>query len=706
MTEVTKTLREVTIRSNKPMIENKIDKTIINVDAFLNNAGNTVLDALNNAPNVDVDINGNISVKGKPGVMIFIDGKQNYLVGSDLSNFLRSISASQVELIEIMTQPSAKYDASGTAGVINIKLKKNKQVGFNTTVNMNYTQGIYPKSTSSLILNYKKSKWNYFGNVSYSFNQNFTHRNLTRSILSGPDNSNILYAQDEHHYSKTPGITIEAGIDYVLNKKWNIGLLYTNKTNMRSDNLYDHSTFLDINHSGSLISFMEGLNQFNSSRKNNGFGMNLKKSINKKSDLTFDLNYEMYRFNDDQILTNTNYDPDGTIIKGPNSNPFVQKAIPISKIDIAAFKSDYTYVFNNLKFEAGVKSSFITSDNISNFYSMINGTLELDNNQSNRYRYDENINSLYGNINSQIKKWQFQLGLRGEETNTKGFVFGTKDQFNKSYVQLFPTLFIGNTVNNNNSFSLTYGRRIDRPNYLDLNPFTFLIDQYTFKRGNPNLSPYFTNNIELNYNYKQKLNITANYTFTKGIVDDIIIQNDTSRILLETKSNLLSLRNVGISFSYNSSIGKWGNIIFSDDLYNNRFTGLVYNHNLNKNITTNQINIVQQFHFNKGWNAEISFSYNNGSIFSAWNYRGERHRTNISVSKNIMKGLGNLKLKLSDPFNIEKGYGSNDFANIHTTIKFKEDSRRIGLTFSYRFQKGIKSTFKKMYTPEEAKRIM
>jgi outer membrane receptor protein involved in Fe transport len=697
----------VVVKASRPLIENRIDGMAVNVDAFMNNAGNSILDVIGLSPSVDLDINGTISIKGKSGASIFIEGKKSYLSGTDLTNYLKSIPASQVDQIEIMTQPSAKYDVAGNSGVINIKLKKTRQSGLNINLSLNYTQGVYAKSSNSFMINYKKDKWNFSCNLGYEYFTNITTRHLYRIIADTSASSKTLFDQNNDDLQKIPGFNLLAGIDYEAGKKWTLGFTLGTKLSRYHDNFSSLSTFEDENNSNKLLSSAKGLNHFLRPWVNTGIGLNLRHIVDQKQELELNLNYEYYDLNASQQSINYTYDSAGRIENNRSQeNPYIQRADLPSLIRIYAAKADYSRTLTTkAKLEAGWKSSFIQSTNQSSFYNLQNDSMNLDLDLTNKYDYNENINALYLNYHQQLGKWEFQAGLRWEGTYTRGQQEVGHQNSDKQYSRLFPTLFLGYSPGRRHIFSLSYGKRLDRPDYIDLNPFVYIIDPYTYRKGNPNLQPYFTDNIELSYNFKGKLNVSANYTKATNTINDIIIQNDSTKILLQTRQNLGSYTNIGLSLSYNTAITKWYYLIFSYNLFNNHYKGSILTGTVDQRLTTAQFNLIQQFHFNPGWSAEIQLFYRSRFLFPALYIRGPRNMNSLAIGKDLLKNKVNIKLRIADPFYIQRSSVSTYFQNINTKTDFREDSRRIALTLTYRFQKGIKNSSRKTYNPEEINRI-
>lgn len=700
-----KSLAGISITFKKPLIENRMDKTVVNVDAYISNAGSTVLDALSNAPNVDIDNNGNISLKGKSQVVVYIDGKQNYLSGSDLSNYLKTIPSSLADQIEIMTQPSAKYDAAGNAGVINIKLKKNTAKGMNLALSANYAQGKYSRSANSLLINYKSGKWNLFGNLSDIYSHPYTNRTIGRILNSQINHTSISSSQIQDQLRIANVLSIMGGVSYLINNKSDIGFLLSSKLNNRTDDIEQNTHFFDLNSQVELKKYTLGKNTIINNWNNTSAAVNLHHKMNGSGDISVDLNYENYKFRPYQNFQNAGYDENGLMVGGSTPNPFFQKTDHPSDIDLLSLKTDYSFIVRKIKIETGIKSCFIRSRNVSNYYELMQGVFTHNNNLSSIYNYNENINSVYFKGQRSFSKIDAQAGFRVEQTISLGTLVNTLEHFSKNYFKVFPTLYFGYKFSENSSLSLSYAKRIDRPAYLDLNPFSFIVDPYTINKGNPLLRPYLTNNFEAGYNFKQKLNISANYSVTSRLIDDNIYQDDQTGILIQNKDNLFHLENVGLTFNYTANFSSWGTLLISNYLYRNHFSGIVNAIKVDRFQTTNMISATQQFLLGQHWSAELFATYNSSTLIRPWFFRGPKYRSSITIGKGVLNNKGSLKFKISDPFNIEKGFGSNDFNNIHTSIKFKEDSRIVSVTFSYRFQKGHKTIFKNLYAPDEKNRL-
>jgi iron complex outermembrane recepter protein len=702
---VEKALKEVSVTAKKPLIERKIDRTIVNVDASITSTGSTALEVLEKAPGVSVDKDGNISLKGKSGVIVYLDGRPSYLSGQDLANMLRNMTAVQLEQIEIMTNPPAKYDAAGNAGVINIKTKKNKIFGYNGSITSGYTQGKYARFNEAVSFNYRNKKINFFSNFNYNRNhkseelyivRNFRDAN-TKNIKSIFDQT--TYMENQRHYYNA-----KIGVDYSVSKNTTVGVVLNGYYN---PSLWQSSTsthIYDPNHS--LTNVTTAYTENNEKWKNFSSNVNLRTKLDTAGqEITADLDFIQYKATSVQPLTSTYYDNMGNMTHAPD---VLTGTLP-TNIKIYSGKVDYTLPLKkDAKFEAGIKTSFVNNDNNARYDSLKTGYSVLDSGRSNHFIYDENINAAYVNYSRPLgKKWSAQLGLRVENTNSngtsKGYTYNTalnkfeytETKFKKSYTQLFPTVYLQYTANEKNQFVIDYGRRIQRPDYEDMNPFVHFLDRYTFEQGNPNISAQFAHNIELSHTYKGFFTTTLNYTSTENIIQQVLEQNDVNNETFIKKANIASSKQYGLAVTANKSITKWWSGNIYANVYNNHFKGVVNNESISIGITSFMVQLQQQFKFNKGWSAELSGFYR-GKGLEGVIYIKPIVQVNAGLSKQVLKKQGSIRLNVRDIFagSVFKGYSK--YGTVDANFKNVNDSRAASLTFTYRFNKGkLKATSSK-----------
>ncbi len=685
MQSVSAELGGVTVVSKKPFIEQKLDKMVVNVDASPTNAGLTVLELLEKSPGVMVDKDGNISLKGKQGVNILIDGRPTYLSGQDLANMLKNMPSANLDVLEIMTNPPAKYDAAGNAGVINIKTKKNKVKGFNGSVSTGYIQGIYPRNNNSVNLNYRSGKFNFFGNAAVNYREGFQNLSLIRNFRDKQSNQ-IISTFDQLSVGKRKynSHSYKFGMDYFLSKKTTFGFVVNGYG--ETGNEYSANTTFIRDHSATLQTRTQATNEMLLSFRNVGANLNLRHVIDSTGkELTADIDYVHYNSSNRQFMDNYFFDGLGNK-KSPDE---LLKGYLPSAIDIYSAKVDYLHPLKGeARFEAGIKSSYVKTDNNAIYENWDGANWALDAGRSNHFIYSENINAAYANVNKKFNaKWSAQLGLRIENTIAKGNQLTTGTQFNRNYTQLFPTTYIGYTLNKNNQFSLNYGRRIQRPSYQDMNPFYYFIDKYTYEVGNPYLIPQFTHNIELIHTFKGFLNTTIGYSDTKNVIEQILDQVDSTTTTFIKRDNIARQQNLSLTVNAGIPVTKWWNANIYASLVNNIFSGNINNEQLSFSSPTFLTNITNQFSFKNGWSAEVGGFYRTSGIDGVLmiNPLGA---VNMGVSKQVMKGKGTVRLSIRDIFYTQPASGFSRYQNIDVKFKEVRDTRNIGINFTYRFGKG------------------
>ncbi len=693
LTNNIKTLSAVNVTAiiKKPLIERKIDRTIINVDASVTNAGTTALEVLEKAPGVTVDKDGNISLKGKQGVMIMMDGKPAYLSGQELANLLKNMPSSSIDQIEIMTNPSAKYDASGNSGVINIKTKKEKMKGLNGSLSAGIIQSKFTRTNNSLNLNYRKGKINLFGNYGLSYWQGYNDLTLERKFrnVSTKELETIFDQQSLMNHNSTFQ-NLKVGMDFYADKKNTLGIVLSGYVNP-GNNTGDNTTLLKnaSDHTDSIAKAISSQH-----RKSNNFSANLNfrhEFDTTGKEFTVDMDYLTYYQTSGQLFDNSFLNPDYSPLRPATQ---LMGTLP-STVNIYSAKTDFVFPLKkSAKLEAGLKSSYVTTDNDALYQNRTPTGYETDEGKTNHFIYKENINAGYLNYSRQIKKWGLQLGLRAENTNAKGHQVGNATRpdssFTKNYVNLFPTAYVSFEADKKNTFSLNYGRRIDRPDYQDLNPFYYFLDQYTYEVGNTLLQPQFTDNIELSHTYNGFLTTTINYSKTNNAISDVLKQITSERKTFQTKGNIASKTNYGLAVSANFPVTKF----FSTNIYSNvvhdNFKGALNGDYLNVNAITFFSNINNQFKFKKGWSAELSGFYRSKGI-EGQIVMNPMWRMDAGVAKQVFKNKGTLKFSVRDIFKTQNFSGFVTYQDIDVYIKNIRDSRSASLTFSYRFGKPVKN---------------
>ena len=692
MADETKNLTEVKVVAQKPFIEQQVDRTVVNVENSIVASGNTALEVLEKAPGVTIDRqNDQIQLKGKSGVIVYIDGKQTYLSQQEVSNLLKNTPSDNIASIEIITNPGSKYDAAGNSGIINIKMKKNKNFGTNGTFiigsgygwanNLSGARKDLPKFNTSLNLNHREGKLNLFGNYSYSNRQSYNSNEIGRTI---PYNGSVTYFDQ---YSSRPSQSMshsyKAGLDYFINEKSTVGVLVNGFSNDWSSVGLNNTYISDANRN--LTS--KPSTQIDAGNKLS----NLTGNVNYKYDFdgkghewTIDADYVHYG--------GTNYNNLSTVYYGPANLPIrpnqdVRNDMP-SIIDILAFKTDYVHPLKNgSKFETGLKSSFVTADNNTFYDTLYQETRQWlpDASRSNQFKYNENINAAYVNYAGKWGKLKVQAGLRAEHTHSIGTSVTLNQTVDRNYLNLFPTLFLSRQLDTNNVLNLSFSRRIDRPDYQNLNPFVFYLDPYTYSKGNPFLRPQYTNSVELTHVFKNTINTTLGFSRTTDFINqETPRQIASENITYVTPENQGNLDNINLTVSFPVVVTKWwrmqNNVNAYYQHYLTSYSGTPYEVKL----LAYNLYTSNNFTISKTLSAEVSGWYNSASQYGF--YRAQPMGAfSIGVQKKVMDGKGNVKLNVNDPFWLNQFRGRAVVQDIDFRVLSRWESRRIMLTFTYRF---------------------
>ncbi len=676
-------LSEVVVSSKKPMIEVLADKTVLNVEGSINAVGQDALDLLRKAPGVIVDKDDNLSLSGKNGVQVYIDGRPTPLSGQDLAAYLKTLQSSSIEAIEIITNPSAKYDAAGNAGIINIRLKKNKAFGTNGSVTAGYNIGVYPKYNGGISLNHRNKGINVFANYNYSNGRRENFMDITREQLD------TLFLSHSNMNTDYEGHNFKTGMDYFISSKHTLGLL-VNGNFSEGSNSNDTYTPIFYMPTGILNRTLEAHNSSIFKRKNSNINLNYRFADTSQHELNVDADYGKYLLRNDQWQPNDYFDKDGNFLLSR-----VYNFVAPTDINIYTLKADYEQKFLKGKLGFGGKTSFVNADNDFNRYDILNGGSRMyDSSRSNRFIYKENINAGYVNYNRQFKGFMVQFGVRMENTqlegNSDGFTWnGQKysllnENFKRDYTDFFPSGAVTFNKNPMNQWGLRYSRRIDRPAYQDLNPFEFKLDEYSFQKGNINLRPQYTNSFALTHTYKFKLTTTLNYSHVKDVFTQLIDTTETSKSFM-TKKNLATQDVVSLNVSYPfqyKSYSAFSNLSANYSHYKADFgTGRTID------LDAFAFNIFQQhsLKFAKDFTAELSGWYNSPSIWQGTFKMKSMWSVDAGIAKNIFKGKGNLKLGVSDIFNSLEFSGESNFAGQKINVSGGWESQQLKANFTYRF---------------------
>ena len=704
LTIATKELTGVTVKYKKPLIEMKADKMVLNVESSINATGSNAMELLRKSPGVIVDKDDNISVKGKSGVRIYIDGRPSQMDNKDLAAMLKGMNSADIESIEFITNPSAKYDASGNAGIINIKLKKDKRVGFNGNVSTGMMFGITPKNMNSIALNYRNKKINYFANYSNSFGINRNHFNLHREQVDS------LFDAKSIQEDKGQSHNFKAGMDFFVNSKNTFGVIVTGNL-MDNTNVSNTKTPITSLTTGALGRTLNAMNNSPSNRKNFNYNGNYKFSDTSGHELNVDVDYGTFRGRTSSYQPNNYVYPDGS-----NLLTIFKNNTPVD-INIFTAKADYEQRFAKGKLGYGGKYSYVTTKNTFNFWDVINNADKFNIDRSNKFNYKENVNALYVNYNrSYGAKWTVQAGLRMENTQSEGNLISfngvqkPEDNVKRNYTDFFPSASVSLAANANNAFSATYSRRIDRPSYQDLNPFETKIDELTFQKGNAFLRPQYANSFELSHVYKYTLTTTLGYTHVKDLMSMITDTVERTKGYIINR-NLANQDIISLNVSKPIPFTKWWNGYYNVNMNYSMYRA-TFDDGKKVDVSAFNYSLFGQNSFTlskKGLTGELSGWFTGPSVWGGTFKSKSMGGFDIGLQQTVLKDKGTIKISLTDVAHTMRWRGISDFAGALLDANGRWESRQFRINFSYRFgnsnvkgarqrQTGIESENKRIKT--------
>nr|WP_236943285.1 outer membrane beta-barrel protein [Hymenobacter sp. PAMC 26628] len=671
-------LKEVSVTTARPLYEHLADRTVLNVENSPLAAGATTVQLLGRAPGVTLDAEGNLSLRGRQGLLVLLDGKRLALTGAELADLLRALPAEQVSTIELITNPPASYDAQGTAGVIAIHLKKDQRLGTNGSVNAAYGRGEYGKFTGGGALNYRRQQVNAFGNYTYSDRGGFVRVDIERQFAptGGPSSSS---AQNNDLTSHLQSHAFKAGVDYNLSARTLVGVTASGlisgltSTNQNQTSRYDGA--------GALASRYHATIDQDVRRPSVTLNANLRHAFADSAGaatLSADADYARY---DVRRLTGL-----ATAYDQPSGVPDWLAGNQESTLYIESVKADYARPLpHRVRLEAGAKVTSVRSDNDVAFDRTQNGITARDLAISNAFRYDENVNAAYGILRRAGARTGLQAGLRAEQTNTLGQSASGADNFERHYFQLFPSLSVEHTLNDRHALALALSRRIERPNYSQVNPLRVYIDPTSYGSGNPDLVPATSYNVELTHTFRQKFSTGLSYSRTDR---PIAIQSqpspDGNLLVVSQSVNLAVQHNYALTLTAPLTLAPWWTFYGNAVLYYARFVGgpaggPPVNHRPALTFTGSNT-----FALPGGWTGELSTNFETGETFGyeRLKYRGQ---VGAGVQKSLWAQQATLRLNVADVFYTTPVRSTQTYATFSETFYQRQDTRVVTLAFTYRF---------------------
>ena len=667
------TLQEVVVKSKKPLIELSLDRTIVNVEAMISSASSNTLEVLEKTPGVTVNSSGEISLNGRSGVLMLINGRQTYLSGPDLAAYLKTIPGAQLDKIELIDNPPAKYDAAGSA-VINLRLKKSRAGGLTGSLNLGYSQGKYARWNNGLNLNYNHKKINLYGNFGFNKETNFTDDKSNRWFYNDAGNSTSSLIVQNLQLNSGRSANALIGIDYYPAAQTSFGfqLNGSRRPGRGSLSYSNDSYFAD----GSADTSFQGMNASRESRKDLGLAANLQHQFkNPGQELSADLSFNRYNSAGDQQLQNNNF----LYLLG-------------NAINIYSTKIDYIHPFGKeARWEAGLKSSSVQNSNNNDYYTITNDHPLIEDGRSNHFSYRENIYAAYGTVQKKWKRFGLQTGLRVENTSSNGRQAGNSitpaSSFSKNYTELFPSIFISYKLDSlgKRSIGFMLTRRINRPNYQYLNPFIFYKDQYSYTTGNPELTPQFQYRYELKYQHNKSLQFSFSYNrFTDVIFQTTKIIN---KVFITGPENISKGFMVHLFMNHNLTVTKWWTVNTNAWFTYLGLRGITDGEALQPTTFVFRTNIISQFQFGKNWSGDINAFFASRNL-NAQMFTGPMVRANWSLQKKFNDGKASLRLGMEDIFHSWVTHNTSfGLKNTKSTQIYFTDTQRVQLALTWRFGK-------------------
>jgi iron complex outermembrane receptor protein len=686
-------LAQVTVTARRPPVEVKADKTILNVEGTVNSTGLNALELLRKAPGVTVDNNENLNVRGKNSVRIMIDGREVPLDGKDLAALLKGTQASDISNIEIISNPSAKYDAAGNAGIINIRLKKNKAMGTNGNFGVEGIYGETLKGGANLSLNHRGKKFNAFGNFNGHYGDWHNRQNFRREQLQDNERADGIAGEDwrvfdqkNKEYSESRYLGYRAGADWFINSKHTAGMLINGSTNPGDWHSSSVAKISDLHTVNRIDSLLVASNDGANDRKDLNLNLNYRFADTSGHSLNIDLDRGAYR------IRGASYQPN--FYRSADNSETLREAIyrnnTPTDIHIMTAKADYEQRLWKGILGAGVKISDVETFNTFDFFNVQNGVPVKNETQSNAVDYTERTHAAYVNYNRAFgKKLNIQAGLRLENTDYKGV--GKDSTFTNDYTELFPSAAVTYTFTKKIGLNATYSRRIDRPSYQDLNPFENKLDELTYQKGNPMLRPQFTNSFEVSPTYGGYPVMTLGYSHTKDVFTQILKRDvrDT-RATFITQENIADQKNYTLSINAPTKIAKWWDGFvsltgirshFRADFSTPETPGFIVDQSFN----TFNAYAEQNFKLPMGFGLQLSGWYNSPAFWGTLRTRPQG-AMDVGLQKKILKDKGELRLRVGDILGTAGWGGENLYTpGLYMLAEGRWESQTVTLNFSYRF---------------------
>jgi iron complex outermembrane receptor protein len=672
-------LEEIVITKKKVLYTQKSDRLVFNVENSIISEGGTALDVLSRAPGVVVSQDGDLSIRGQQGVAVMINGKLTQLSQKELANYLKSTASSNIKQIEVITNPSSKYDATGKAGIINIVLKKPNSSGLKGTAFTSYARGRKNRTNSGFNLNYNKDKWGVYGNYSYTFRgeeerkkfnqlqytdetrQTISSKNHQTSVTDEPLTSNNFKIGTQYEIS--PKTNLEVYVDAKIGRYQNIADGRNTLFNAMNQLQFDAATYNDSKEKWNDYTYaFSGVHKFDTEGKT----------------MSFDFEYETSKFRSNQFQSAKNIDP-ASMVEIDDRRGFIP-----SQLRVFTGKVDFV---NPLKekqsIEWGFKGSIKNNDNPSIYEYSQNNEWITDLKSTNHFEYKEQIYAAYINYKYQLEKLNIQGGIRTEYTAINILQKTMNEEHKDDYLKWFPSLSLKYEFTENHAMHASYSKRINRPSQFDLNPFRFYDDSFNYSQGNPNLIPEITHAAEIGYAWKSAFMATVYFNKTKDVFTEVYVYNPADNTTVTSQINVDKSYNYGVNITNTAEIYKWWSVNTLLNVFENKFMGKVVNTEKIDPIVTLNMNVQNSFTITETWKAEANAQYQSKSNLGIYE-RDSFFDFSIGISKQVLANKGSIKLNVTDIFNTNNFYINSVIRQTSIDKRYDLDNRIATLAFTYR----------------------
>ncbi|ROI06420.1 TonB-dependent receptor [Chryseobacterium sp. G0240] len=692
--ETVKSIEGIVLTSEKKLIERKIDRLVFNVERSVAASGGDILDALKVIPGVQVK-NDEISITGKNGVSVLLDDRIVQLNGNELVNYLKSISSDDIKSIEVITTPPAKYDAQGNSGLINIKYKKGKNNNWNASVRSSYMQKTYPLGSVGGSFLFKKN------NLSLSTNFNYltgSQQNIDQNVMGFPKETWVGYQPRKITYQ--PLFSFRTGVDYDINDKVSVGAIFlTQASNMKITNNNNLISVFDNSMHNLQYDIITNAVSNSKSPANSLNFHTLYKIDTLGTKLTFDADYFNYKDKSDYSFSSGNF------YNGIEDISTHQSGSNYGNLNLTntSLKTDMEVPIQGFKLSFGAKFSFSNTKNDLSLFNLNLSTEDPKYKQINNFDYKENVQAGYATAQKTLDKWTFQLGLRIENTDIKGYNNNTNESFKRNYIKFFPTVYLVYAINTDSNLSANYSKRINRPSFELLNPFRIISNQYTYIEGNPFLQPSYTDNFEINYTYKNWTN-KIYYTRLSDGFQQLPFVDPVTNIQIIRPENYFKQNTIGINESYTFNIMKWLETVASVDVYYSDSRSLVNYTNPSLKGWNSSLSVYNTINLNKSktLQAGVNYEYSTPGVQDIYK-TSSRSNFNISFAYSLLQNNLRIGLVANDLFNGQRTKYSAYSNGVEVSFKNYYDTRNFRLSVTYKFGNKKVSVEQKDFGNEDEK---